>query len=144
MNQESEITNHESANDRTLLLVDDEANVLAALRRVLHPLPYRVLTAATGSQAIEVALAERPDLIFLDIRMPEMDGFECLKSLREAGLTEVPVVMLTAEDKLMKGYLEGAAYYITKPFKNEHVTNIIEYLIGEPSAERKAWLELRI
>lgn len=52
--------------------------------------------------------------------------------------------MLTAEDKLMKDYLTGATYYIIKPFENEYVTNIIEYLIGDPSEERKAWLELRI
>ncbi len=129
---------------KTILLVDDEVNVLAALQRVLHPLPYRVLTATSGSQALEVARAEQPDLIFLDIRMPEMDGFECLKALREAGLTELPVVMLTAEEEIMKGYLEGAAYYITKPFQNEHITNIIEYLIGEPDEKRRAWLELRI
>ncbi len=129
---------------KTILLVDDETNVLTALQRLLHPFPYNIITANSGSQALEVIRAQALDLIFLDVRMPEMDGFECLQILREQNLTQAPVVMLTAEDEVMKGYLSGVAYYISKPFENEHVTNIIEYLIGDPSKERKAWLELRI
>ncbi len=129
---------------KTILLVDDEVNVLAALQRLLHPLPYNVITASSGQQALEAVQAQNPDLIFLDVRMPEMDGFECLQALRDQVQIQVPVVMLTAEEEVMKGYLAGVAYYIIKPFENEYITNIIEYLIGDPSPERKEWLELNI
>lgn len=111
---------------------------------LLHPLPYNVITASSGQQALEVVQAQNPDLIFLDVRMPEMDGFECLQALRDQVQIQVPVVMLTAEEEVMKGYLAGVAYYIIKPFENEYITNIIEYLIGDPSPERKEWLELKI
>ncbi|VAX07056.1 hypothetical protein MNBD_GAMMA25-770 [hydrothermal vent metagenome] len=138
------MTTNQPQGEKSILLIDDEVNVLAALQRLLHPLPYNIITANSGQQALEVVRAQPLDLIFLDVRMPEMDGFEYLQILREQNLTQAPVVMLTAEDEVMKGYMTGAAYYITKPFENEYVINIIEYLIGDPSEERKAWLELRI
>lgn len=63
---------------KTILLVDDEKSVIAALQRLLRPLPYNVISANSGLQALKIVSRQSLDLIFLDVRMPEMDGFECL------------------------------------------------------------------
>jgi CheY-like chemotaxis protein len=129
---------------KTILCVDDEVGVVAALRRMLKPLSYRILTAKNGEEALLIVETTRPDLIILDVHMPKMSGYEVLKALKKKGFGEVPVVMLTGENSdegVLKGYNEGCIYYITKPCKREYIFNIIEFLIGDPSPERKEWLE---
>ena len=76
--------------------------------------------------------------------MPRMDGYELIKQLQTRGFEELPVVLLTGDDNLARGYQEGCVYYITKPYKQDYLLNIIEYIIGDPSAERKEWLEQRL
>ena len=132
---------------KTVLCVDDEASMLSALRRILWPLGYRILTAADGMQALEMAQQEQPDLILLDLMMPGMDGYAVLKRLHELGPVEIPVVMLTGKDSgedMISGYQEGAVYYITKPFKNEYVVNVVEYLIGDLAKEERVWHEQKL
>ncbi|GAB6043537.1 response regulator [Endothiovibrio diazotrophicus] len=131
-------------NHKTILCIDDEPNVLAAVRRVLRPLAFEVITVTSGTEALEVARLVPPDLVILDLFMPEMDGYETLKGLRALGLEEVPVVMLTGDPDILRGYAEGATYYIPKPFHNEYLLNIVEYLIGDPSPERRTWLEVNL
>ena len=125
-----------------ILCVDDEPNVLAALRRLLHPFPFEVVTVTSGKGAIGIAEKRTPDLVILDRFMPGMDGYETLHRLRELGLTDTPVVILSGDTDILRGYDEGAVYYIHKPFRGEHVAHIVEYHLGDPSPERRAWLEL--
>ncbi|MBK8026679.1 MAG: response regulator transcription factor [Chloroflexi bacterium] len=102
---------------KTLLVVDDKLSVQALLRDYLTENGYRVVTASNGREAIFVARQEKPDLILLDIMMPEMDGFAFLRTYRKE--RETPVILLTAKleetDKVI-GLELGADDYVTKPF----------------------------
>ena len=129
---------------KTILCVDDEIAILSSLARTLRPLPYRVVTATDGLIALEIVKKEKPYLIISDVKMPRMDGYELIKQLQAKGFGELPVVLLTGEDDLARGYREGCVYYITKPYKQDYLLNIIEYIIGEPSEERRQWLEQRL
>jgi len=103
---------------KTILVVDDEERLTSLLQAYLQQEGYRVFTAANGRQALDAVRREPPDLIVLDVMMPEMDGIEFLRSLRTHHST--PVVLLTArvgdEDKIV-GLELGADDYLTKPFR---------------------------
>jgi two-component system KDP operon response regulator KdpE len=100
-----------------VLVADDDPLIQRLVRTHLDRAGFRVLSALDGDEAIDVAAAEQPDLIVLDLMLPKMDGFEVCKRIREFSL--VPVVMLTARgeqvDKL-RGFEAGADDYLTKPF----------------------------
>ena len=102
---------------KTILVVDDKANVRTLVREYLTAEGFRVVTAENGQTALYTARQEKPDLILLDIMMPEMDGFEFIRSFRKE--SETPVILLTAKleesDKVI-GLELGADDYITKPF----------------------------
>lgn len=103
--------------DRRLLVVDDEERMVRFIRLNLEHDGFRVITAYNGMQAINKVRSELPDLVLLDVMMPDMDGFEVLKIIRETSNT--PVIMLTAkgdEDDRVRGLELGADDYITKPF----------------------------
>ena len=101
----------------TILIVDDELSLLESLRIALERHHYAVLTAANGAQAVQVARHARPDLIILDVMLPQLDGFEVCRILRAELPT--PILMLTARedpaDKVI-GLELGADDYLTKPF----------------------------
>jgi DNA-binding response OmpR family regulator len=103
--------------EQTVLVVDDEAAIAEAVRARLSSVGFRVLVAGDGPQALEVAEAERPDLVVLDLMLPGMDGLEVCKRLQHDRW--VPVLMLTARtedaDKVA-GFAVGADDYLTKPF----------------------------
>jgi len=108
-----------------VLIVDDEPSIIRLLRATLETDGFAVLTAATGATAIAVLNAERPDIVILDVMMPEMDGFETLRRIRgESQAPRVPVIMLTARtgdiDKL-HGFQSGGDDYITKPFNPDEL-----------------------
>jgi two-component system alkaline phosphatase synthesis response regulator PhoP len=100
-----------------ILVVDDEPKIVKQARDYLERNRYRVLTAADGTTALAVARHERPDLIVLDLNLPEMDGLDVCRALRRE--SDVPIIMLTARveetDRLI-GLELGADDYITKPF----------------------------
>lgn len=100
-----------------ILIVEDDKILLDALKYNLNKEGYRVVTAGDGRQALEVAQTEKPDLIVLDIMLPELDGFEVCRILRRE--MTVPILMLTAKaeeiDKVV-GLELGADDYLTKPF----------------------------
>jgi diguanylate cyclase (GGDEF)-like protein len=103
----------------TLLLVDDEPLNRDALQRLLSRAGYRVLTAENGAQALDIAAADRVDLVLLDVMMPGMDGIETLRRLRESrSISELPVIMVTAKDgsqDVVEALDAGANDYVTKP-----------------------------
>jgi diguanylate cyclase (GGDEF)-like protein len=104
-----------------ILIVDDEKINLLILYKILSP-NYAIFTAKSGSEGLQRAAAERPDLILLDIIMPDMSGFDVLKTLKaDPDLESIPVVIITGLDNEAdeeKGLLLGAVDYISKPFKN--------------------------
>lgn len=131
---------------KLIVCVDDNPGVLGAMRRLLERNGYEVATFDNGRNALAAQETRAADLIMLDIMMPGMDGYELLDELRR-NLCATPVVMLTGKDKdseVLRGYMQGAVYYITKPFKNEHVLNIVEYLVGDLSEAERAKLELKL
>jgi diguanylate cyclase (GGDEF)-like protein len=101
--------------------VDDEKLNLAVLHRILSP-EYTIFTAKSGKDALELAVQNTPDLILLDVIMPDMNGFDVLAKLKENPATrEIPVIFITglqSEENEEKGFLLGAVDYITKPFSN--------------------------
>ncbi len=102
-----------------VLIVDDSPESIDVLREVLCP-EYRVCVAINGSKALEIAPDLRPDIILLDVMMPEMDGYETCKRLKEIpGTTDVPVIFVTTlseTDSQLRGLELGAVDYITKPY----------------------------
>mgnify|MGYP001767856970 CR=1 FL=1 len=102
---------------RKILVVDDTLNMLKMISDFLVSQDYEVLTAADGKEALESFAAETPDLILLDIMMPNMDGYQFIRELRKE--SDTPVIMITAkqqEAEIIKGFDLGADDYITKPF----------------------------
>jgi len=107
----------EEKDRRTILIVDDEKPIVDILVYNLQKEGYHTLEANDGAEAVEIALAEKPDLILLDIMLPKMDGLTVCKKIRSA--LNVPILMLTAKDEEIDKILGlelGADDYITKPF----------------------------
>jgi two-component system, OmpR family, alkaline phosphatase synthesis response regulator PhoP len=107
---------------KTILVVDDEPKIVQLVRDYLERAGFRVLTALNGKTALAISHSERPDLIILDLGLPEMDGLDVTRTLRKG--SNVPILMLTARseetDKLI-GLELGADDYITKPFSPKEV-----------------------
>ncbi|HVR69478.1 MAG TPA: response regulator [Vicinamibacteria bacterium] len=105
---------------KKILVVDDEDDILQFLELVLREKGYDVVTAAGGQEALTRAQIEKPDLVLLDIMMPQMDGWEVLKLLRvDEDTADIPVAMLSARTEAkdrVQGLQEGAVDYICKPF----------------------------
>jgi DNA-binding response OmpR family regulator len=103
-----------------VLVIDDEDDIRELCRVNLEFEGYQVFDAADGPSGLDVAARERPDVIFLDLMMPGMDGWGVLRRLKEDDATApIPVVLLTArtgEDDQMRGWQEGILEYVSKPF----------------------------
>ncbi len=103
-----------------ILLVDDEIDTLLPLKRSLEAEDYIVVGASNGKEALIKAKTEIPDIILLDLMMPEMDGYEVCEKLKKDPMTKnIPVIILTAKDAVrdkVKGLDIGADDYVTKPF----------------------------
>lgn len=112
---------------KTVLIVDDELQIVHLLTATLRQEGYRLLTANDGDSALRVARAERPSLILLDWRMPGRDGLEVCRALRSEAdpqLRTVPVVLLTGQtgaEDIAAGFAAGITDYLTKPFKPTYV-----------------------
>ena len=108
-----------------LLIVDDKATNLDLLREMLTPLDHQIFFATSGAKALEIATSVQPDLVLLDVMMPEMDGFEtCRRFKQDEALGEIPIIFVTARtdvDDLARAFAAGAVDYITKPVKQPEV-----------------------
>ena len=104
---------------RTILVVDDNLDSTLILRSILETQNFTVRVANSGPDALAQLAREVPDVILLDVMMPEMSGFEVLERIKTTHATsKVPVIMVTAkmhDEDVMTGYQYGADYYITKP-----------------------------
>jgi two-component system KDP operon response regulator KdpE len=113
-----------------ILVVDDEPRMIQFIRMNLELEGYRVTQAANGLEALAKVRDELPDWVLLDVMMPELDGFETLRLLRE--VTSVPVIMLTVkadEDDKVKGLELGADDYITKPFSPRELSSRVKAVL---------------
>lgn len=103
---------------KTILVVDDEPHIVLGLKDALEFEGFRVVTAATGGEAVEVHRRERPDAVLLDLMLPDQNGYQVCQQIRLLD-TAVPVIMLTAksqESDKIRGLDSGADDYVTKPF----------------------------
>lgn len=125
---------------KKILCVDDEEDILNFLELVLSEKGYEVVTASGGQEALTKAQLERPDLVLLDIMMPQMDGWEVLKLLRvDEETAEIPVAMLSARTEArdrVQGLQEGAIDYICKPFSLAELLGKIEAIFVQAAGQK--------
>lgn len=113
-----------------ILVIDDDPTLNALIRQSFHAKGYEVITALNGVEGLKLAYRSHPDIIVLDIMMPDLDGYETCRRLRE--ISEVPVLMLTAmtaEENLVRGFEAGADDYVKKPFSLKELEMRISALI---------------
>ena len=108
-----------------VLIVDDVAANLKILRDALQPEGYEILVATSGKAALRTAAGTRPDLILLDVMMPEMNGYEVCQELKQSEATaDIPIIFVTAKgdtESVVEGFSAGGVDYITKPFEHSEV-----------------------
>lgn len=125
--------------DERVLVVDDEPDILSILVYQLSREGFRVSTAVSGRSAIETAITEVPDLVVLDLMLPELDGYEVLAQLRQHESTSsIPVILLTArteEEERLRGFDTGADDYVTKPFSPRELVARVKALLRRTRAE---------
>jgi len=125
---------------KTIMVVDDEKRLVSLVESYLVQQGYRVVSANNGKEALPIARREKPDLIILDIMMPEMDGYEFMRQHRTEA--DTPIIMLTArveDDERVIGLELGADDYITKPFRpRELVARVRAVLRRAGKTEPKA------
>ena len=123
---------------KTIMVVDDNPDIITIVRTILEGKGYSVMSAYSGPELLTRLEGQKPDLIVLDIMMPQMDGLEVLTRLKGAADTaSIPVILLTAKvqyEDVLGGYKLGADYYITKPFTSTQLLNGINLLLGEGKA----------
>ena len=131
-----------------MLLVDDDPHVLTAIGRRLGFEGFDVELAASGREALHAVATRRPDLVILDVMLPEMDGLEVARRMRAQG--DLPILMLTARDAVadrVAGLRSGADDYLVKPFAFEELLARIEALLRRarpPTAEALSFADLEL
>lgn len=124
----------ESKKGRSILVVDDDETVTQLLGDALSVQKYEVHKANNGRKGLEEARRYLPDLILMDVNMPQMDGFSALRELKKDKKTrEIPVIMLTArgeEESLRKGMEGEAEIYVTKPYDLQYLLKQIEKVLA--------------
>ncbi len=118
-----------------ILIVDDSPSQLMGIRRIVEKLGHDALTAEDGAAGVEAAKREIPDLILMDVVMPNLNGFQATRSIsREATTKHIPVILVTTKDQdtdRVWGMRQGAKAYITKPFSESELSELIsQYLVG--------------
>jgi len=130
---------------KKILLIDDDKENLSLLTNMLQA-HFQSIQANTGKEGIQLAVREQPDLILLDVNMPEMDGFEVCKRIREQpGTRNIPIIMLTVitgVDSRIKGLDIGADDYIGKPFQSRELIARINARLRRHEIEKKVESEI--
>jgi len=118
-----------------VLVVDDNPDSLTIMRTILETRGFTVVVASNGAQALERLQEEPPDVVLLDVMMPEISGIQVLQQIKEDTRTgRVPVILVTAkthDDDVLSGYQFGADYYITKPFTAKQLLYGINLVLGK-------------
>ena len=117
-----------------ILIVDDSPSQLMGIRRIVEKLGHDALTAEDGAAGVEAAKREIPDLILMDVVMPNLNGFQATRSItREPTTKHIPVILVTTKDQdtdRVCGMLQGAKAYITKPFSESELSELITQYLG--------------
>ncbi|MBI2567273.1 MAG: response regulator [Candidatus Schekmanbacteria bacterium] len=120
---------------KRILVADDDRSTRELISLILEDEGYEVITAVNGVETVKKATAEQPDLVVLDIMMPEMDGYEALNKIKDdSQLADIPILVITARtikiyEKISKGL--GAIDHITKPFSPDDLVSKIKSVLGE-------------
>ena len=117
-----------------ILIVDDSPSQLMGIRRIVEKLGHEALTAEDGAAGVEVAKREIPDLILMDVVMPNLNGFQATRTIsREPTTKHIPIVLVTTKDQdtdRVWGMRQGAKAYLTKPFSEAELSEMILTTIG--------------
>lgn len=122
--------------NKKILVVDDEERMLRFIRLNLEHDGFKVIEAIKGHEALDKMRTDMPDMILLDVMLPDLDGFEVLKMVRE--ISSIPIIMLTAkgeEDDRVKGLELGADDYVTKPFSPRELVSRVKAVLRRVEAE---------
>ncbi|MEG2803473.1 twitching motility response regulator PilH [Stenotrophomonas sp.] len=123
-----------------ILIVDDSPSQLLGIQRIVEKLGHQILTATDGAAGVEAAKAQLPDLVLMDVVMPNLNGFQATRTLaRDATTKHIPVILVTTKDQdtdRMWGMRQGAKAYITKPFSEDELSEVLERVFSnqEPPA----------
>lgn len=120
-----------------ILIVDDSPSQLLGIQRIVEKLGHQILTATNGAAGVEAARAALPDLVLMDVVMPNLNGFQATRTLaRDASTRHIPVILVTTKDQdtdRMWGMRQGAKAYITKPFSEDELSEVLERVFaGQP------------
>jgi twitching motility two-component system response regulator PilH len=118
-----------------ILIVDDSPSQLLGIKRIVEKLGHETLSAEDGAAGVEVAKAERPDLILMDVVMPNLNGFQATRTIsKNADTAHIPIILVTTKDQetdRVWGMRQGAKAYVTKPIKEEELLKALqEFLPG--------------
>jgi len=117
-----------------ILIVDDSPSQLMGIRRIVEKLGHEALTAEDGAAGVEAAKRELPDLILMDVVMPNLNGFQATRSItREPTTKHIPIVLVTTKDQdtdRVWGMRQGAKAYITKPFSESELADMFQQMLG--------------
>jgi DNA-binding response OmpR family regulator len=117
-----------------VLIADDDPDILALVSFRLERAGYEVVQARNGEEAVQVALARRPDLAVIDVMMPRIDGYEATRQLRQQEETSrMPIILLTArvqEEDIARGFDAGADDYVRKPFSPQELGSRVQAALG--------------
>lgn len=115
---------------RKILAVDDEKHIVRLVQINLQKEGYDVVTASNGQEALERVAEDKPELIIMDVMMPEMDGFSALEKLKgDPATADIPIIMLTAKAQdadVFQGWKSGADLYLTKPFNPHELLTFVK------------------
>jgi twitching motility two-component system response regulator PilH len=116
-----------------ILIVDDSPSQLLGIKRIVEKLGHEALTAEDGAAGVEAARKERPDLILMDVVMPNLNGFQATRTIsKDPDTSHIPVILVTTKDQetdKVWGLRQGAKAYVTKPIKEEELIETLKGLL---------------
>jgi twitching motility two-component system response regulator PilH len=116
-----------------ILIVDDSPSQLLGIKRIVEKLGHETLTAEDGAAGVEVAKREKPDLILMDVVMPNLNGFQATRTIsKDPETANIPIILVTTKDQetdKVWGIRQGAKAYVTKPIKEEELVAVLKELL---------------
>jgi twitching motility two-component system response regulator PilH len=116
-----------------VLIVDDSPSQLMGMKRIIEKLGHETITAEDGQQGVDVAKKELPDLILMDVVMPNLNGFQATRSIaKDASTSHIPVILVTTKDQetdKVWGIRQGAKAYLTKPVNDAALIKLVKELL---------------
>ncbi|MBE5314816.1 MAG: response regulator [Xanthomonadales bacterium] len=123
-----------------VLIVDDSPSQLMGMKKIMEKLGHEVISAEDGAQGVEVAKRELPDLILMDVVMPNLNGFQATRSIsKEPATAHIPIVLVTTKDQVTDkvwGLRQGAKAYLTKPVNEAALISLVRDLLAGITPEQ--------